>query len=113
MWTARQQLIQVKSLLVEFVEIIRVLGVLGLPCIWVLAPIFAIFWAMSLAWERGYRQVLIESDSALAVQKFHHPSLVRDPFSHVLSQCNRMLQRDWFCSLSHGRQIIVLILWPT
>lgn len=65
------------------------------------AEIFAIYWAIYLAWERGYRKVVIESDSEVAVQKFHQPVAVRDPFYHVLVRSRRLLQQEWYCWVNH------------
>ena len=44
------------------------------------AELYAILTGLKLAWSQGYRKVIVESDSLLAVNKINQPLQAKDPF---------------------------------
>ncbi|GLT51765.1 hypothetical protein SLA2020_251510 [Shorea laevis] len=65
------------------------------------AEIYAILKALELAWQKGYRNIIIESDSLLAIHKINFGATHRDPYGNLVSRCRALLHRDWNCELQH------------
>ncbi|XVE91501.1 hypothetical protein REPUB_Repub01dG0015500 [Reevesia pubescens] len=53
------------------------------------------------AWVRGYRSLIVESDSREVVLKLLHPVLDTDPHFHIILNCHNFLNKDWQCSINH------------
>ncbi|XVF22870.1 hypothetical protein REPUB_Repub12eG0208500 [Reevesia pubescens] len=73
---------------------------LGYGCI-LQAELYAIFSGLNLAWQRGYKKVILESDSMLAVNKVNKPLEERDPLTRIIIKCKRLLLLDWDCNVCH------------
>ncbi|XVF10831.1 hypothetical protein REPUB_Repub07fG0217200 [Reevesia pubescens] len=65
------------------------------------AELQAIQLGLSLAWVRGYRSLIVESDCREAVLKLLHPVLDTDPHYHIILSCQSFLNKDWQCSINH------------
>lgn len=65
------------------------------------AEIWAIFMGLQCAWDRGYRSVIIESDSLLAVTKIPGEVHRQDPFYTLITKCQQLLRLNWNCNLTH------------
>ncbi|OMO68562.1 reverse transcriptase [Corchorus capsularis] len=65
------------------------------------AELYAIFHGMRAVWDAGYRLVIVESDSLVAVNKIMQPPMSQDPMFQVIHRCRELLQRDWQCFLVH------------
>ncbi|GKV15780.1 hypothetical protein SLEP1_g26531 [Rubroshorea leprosula] len=57
------------------------------------AELFAIWKAKELAWSRGYRRVIIEIHSLLALQKIMNDSTEPNALSHLINRCKAYLQK--------------------
>ncbi|XVE97225.1 hypothetical protein REPUB_Repub03eG0002700 [Reevesia pubescens] len=64
------------------------------------AKLQAIQLGLSVAWERGFRSLKLESDSREAVIKLLHPLLDTDPHYHIILSCQRLLNECWQCSVN-------------
>ncbi|XVE92022.1 hypothetical protein REPUB_Repub01dG0061500 [Reevesia pubescens] len=51
------------------------------------AEIYAIYTGLLLAWEQGYRMVMVESDSLIAIRKIQQPLRDLDPLFNVIHEC--------------------------
>ena len=65
------------------------------------AELFAIYYGLLLAWDRGFRDVFIESDSLLAVSKVNGDLRPTDQFYQIVRACKDLLSRTWRCRVVH------------
>ncbi|GLT63422.1 hypothetical protein SLA2020_359880 [Shorea laevis] len=65
------------------------------------AALFALWKGMELTWNKGYRQVIVETDSLLAIQKLQNSSTETTSLSYWVQKCKSFLERDWFCVVRH------------
>ncbi|KAJ1385384.1 Ribonuclease H domain [Sesbania bispinosa] len=62
----------------------------------------AVFHCLHLAWERGFKDLIVESDSLDVIQTLQSGLLVSsDRCSEVLSRIRNLLRRDWNVLLLH------------
>ncbi|XVF36030.1 hypothetical protein REPUB_Repub19eG0023200 [Reevesia pubescens] len=55
------------------------------------AKLHAIQLGLSLAWDRVYQCLIVETDSKQALQKIFQPIIDTDPLYHVISVCKNFL----------------------
>ncbi|KAM2383227.1 hypothetical protein ACFXTH_040811 [Malus domestica] len=60
-----------------------------------------IFHGLTLAWRLGYRKVLVELDSDVAVTLIMDFNSSMHPLAHLITACRELLRMDWICSVSH------------
>ncbi|XVE95435.1 hypothetical protein REPUB_Repub02eG0096900 [Reevesia pubescens] len=65
------------------------------------AELWAILHGLQICWEKGYRRVLLESDSLEAIQKLNGQISAFDPNHHLIKTIKELHQRDWFCTFHH------------
>nr|WMB96843.1 reverse transcriptase [Solanum melongena]WMB97160.1 reverse transcriptase [Solanum aethiopicum] len=65
------------------------------------AELYAIYSGLSLAWSQGYRKVILESDSLVAVSKILQPLKDSDPLFSIIHACKELLHRNWSVSIVH------------
>ena len=62
------------------------------------AELRAILMGLQLAWDKGFRKVVIESDAKLAVEKVYSGNLM-DPHFNICANIRDLLGRGWCCKL--------------
>ncbi|OMO70991.1 hypothetical protein CCACVL1_18527 [Corchorus capsularis] len=65
------------------------------------AELWAIYHGLSLCWERGFRNVELESDSLLAVSRIKGVTSDYSPHHRLLDAINELLNHDWTCRIKH------------
>ncbi|XP_056175267.1 uncharacterized protein LOC115691638 isoform X3 [Syzygium oleosum] len=65
------------------------------------ADLWAIFQGLKLVWDRGYRQVLVVSDSCTALECLKTAPQTSDPNSDLIQSCRDLMSRDWDCNVGH------------
>ncbi|GLT78653.1 hypothetical protein SLA2020_501810 [Shorea laevis] len=65
------------------------------------AELYALWKGLQLAWEKGYKKVIIETDSLLAKQKLEQHGGVANSLSMLCRGCTELLNRNWDCKLRH------------
>ncbi|XVF31410.1 hypothetical protein REPUB_Repub16aG0143600 [Reevesia pubescens] len=65
------------------------------------AELHAILAGLKLAWSRGFKKVIIESDSLTGVQRLHQSLQDRDPYSLLIKECKHLMEFNWKCSVRH------------
>ncbi|EOY04279.1 Non-LTR retroelement reverse transcriptase-like [Theobroma cacao] len=65
------------------------------------AELWALYWGLTLCWDKGFRKVQVESDSLLAVQKISNQSLQPEQNAGLLKCIKELFQRFWNCTLTH------------
>ncbi|EOY16798.1 Uncharacterized protein TCM_035679 [Theobroma cacao] len=63
--------------------------------------LWALYWGLTLCWDKGFRKVQVESDSLLAVQKISNQSLQPKQNAGLLKCIRELFQRSWDCTLTH------------
>ncbi|KAJ1413215.1 Ribonuclease H-like superfamily [Sesbania bispinosa] len=70
-------------------------------------PLLAVFHGLHLAWERGFKDLIVESDSLDVIQTLQSGLLVSfDRCSEVLSRIRNLLRRDWNVLLLHITRVV-------
>ncbi|XP_048136012.1 uncharacterized protein LOC115742731 isoform X4 [Rhodamnia argentea] len=65
------------------------------------ADLWAVFQGLKLVWDRGYRQVLVVSDSSAALKCLKTAPRASDPNIDLIQGCRDLVSRDWDCTLDH------------
>ena len=65
------------------------------------AEIWAIYYSLVLAWQKGFRHILLESDSSSAISLIQKESIERHPFASVIKRVQYLLTREWVVHISH------------
>lgn len=67
------------------------------------AETWGVFYGMKLAWEKGYKKVIIESDSEKVVgwiAKEDNRKRIRGPIENIIDKCKEMTKQDWDVRIS-------------
>lgn len=59
--------------------------------------LWAIFTIVPMVWNRGYRRVIVESDSLVAVNLINSGCSPLHPYASLVNQIRGWLARDWGC----------------
>ncbi|CAL1380493.1 unnamed protein product [Linum trigynum] len=70
-------------------------------CSATLAELWAIYHGLRLVWNKGYKTIIIESDSQLAIQLVKNRSDPLHPYAALLSTIRRKISLDWVVNLVH------------
>ncbi|CAL8167723.1 unnamed protein product [Prunus armeniaca] len=65
------------------------------------AELWSILWGLTLAWDSGYRNVEVESDSCDAVSLLNSPTIPTHPLFSIIVCCKSNINKDWRCSINH------------
>lgn len=65
------------------------------------AELWGILGGLSLAWDRGFRKVILESDSQLVVNMLSKPIATCHPLSSLVLQYNGFLRWNWSIQIHH------------
>ncbi|KAL6276567.1 hypothetical protein ACE6H2_020168 [Prunus campanulata] len=65
------------------------------------AELWGIFWGLSLAWDAGVRDVVIECDSSIAVDLINNPTGANHPLYNIINCCKLKIHGDWNCVVQH------------
>lgn len=57
--------------------------------------LWAIFTMVTLAWDRGWRRIMVESDSLVAVNLINEGCAILHPYASLVNQIRVFLARDW------------------
>ncbi|KAJ1418140.1 Ribonuclease H domain [Sesbania bispinosa] len=75
-----------------------------------LAELRGIETTLRIAWEKGYQQIWVESDSLTAINLINHGNSETHLYAHVLRHINLWKQKDWRVIFSHtfreGNQVV-------
>lgn len=66
----------------------------------IVAELWAILKGLQLAWDRGYKQVILESDSKAGLSLIADAEVVSTHFN-LVKQIRDMMHRNWECELKH------------
>ena len=58
------------------------------------AEIHAIVTGLKIAWQKGFRKVLLDSDSLLSINKIKLPIKDKDPMTRLTLECKHLLEKD-------------------
>lgn len=65
------------------------------------AELFGIREGLNLAWEKGFRKVVIESDSEAAISLVKMGDVKSHPLGGLIQDCKVLIGRFWDCQISH------------
>ena len=65
------------------------------------AEIWAVYYSLYLAWQKGFRRILLESDSSSALSLIQKDSIDRHPFASIVKHVRDLLSRDWEVHILH------------
>lgn len=65
------------------------------------AELFGARQGLQLAWEKGFRRVVLELDASTAIQRIEDPVDLNHHYGSLISDCKELMSRDWDCRLSH------------
>ncbi|GKV51783.1 hypothetical protein SLEP1_g58408 [Rubroshorea leprosula] len=68
-----------------------------------MAEVWGIVQGLTMAWNSGFRKVILESDCLAAVNRVLGEDY-QDPkhlCSHLILACRQLLKRDWICQVRH------------
>ncbi|GKV09776.1 hypothetical protein SLEP1_g21225 [Rubroshorea leprosula] len=65
------------------------------------AELFALWKGMELAWNMGFRHIIVETDSLLAVQKLQSSSTTITSLTYWVQRCKSLMERNWTCVIRH------------
>ncbi|KAG7594142.1 Reverse transcriptase zinc-binding domain [Arabidopsis thaliana x Arabidopsis arenosa] len=64
-------------------------------CSAMLAELWGVYYGLYVAWEKGYRRVVLESDSALVVGYLQSGIEETHPLAFLVRMCHGFISRDW------------------
>ncbi|CAL1395909.1 unnamed protein product [Linum trigynum] len=70
-------------------------------CSAALAELWAIYHGLKLGWNLGYRAIIIETDSQLAIQLVKNRKDPLHPYAALLTAIRRKISQDWVVNLVH------------
>lgn len=65
------------------------------------AEIWSMAWGLDLAWEKGFKRVILESDSRQAINLIGRGILTEHPLVELVQRIREKLDRDWEIVLNH------------
>ncbi|XVF34174.1 hypothetical protein REPUB_Repub18cG0035900 [Reevesia pubescens] len=65
------------------------------------AELWGIFQGLQICWNKGYRQVEVETDSIMATKQITGMITAFDTNENLLREIKGLLQRNWKCKVSH------------
>ncbi|KAK3231085.1 hypothetical protein Dsin_002966 [Dipteronia sinensis] len=71
-------------------------------CIVIEAELWGIFEDLKLAWNAGFRKVMVESDSQTAVLLLSNIIPLNHPLFNIIRACKSILENEWSCNLHHN-----------
>ncbi|GAU20014.1 hypothetical protein TSUD_273490 [Trifolium subterraneum] len=78
-------------------EVARNLG----SCTVLMAELWGILTTLQMVWDKGYRYVSLESDSAIVVSLINKGCPPSHPYVSIVSLINRLKMKDWQVQISH------------
>ena len=64
-------------------------------CPIIVRELWGTYHVLLIAWNKGFRQVLLELDSSSAVALIHKECIDHHPFASVIKHVRHLLQRNW------------------
>ncbi|KAK2653366.1 hypothetical protein Ddye_013222 [Dipteronia dyeriana] len=65
------------------------------------AELWGLFEDLKLAWNCGYRKIIVETDSLTTIQLLFLVSNSNHPLFSLLQNCKRMIANEWHCDIVH------------
>ena len=62
--------------------------------------LWGILKGLQLAWDKGYKEVILESDSKVGLELIEEV-VITSPYHNLVKQIRSMMSRDWSCKLQH------------
>ncbi|XP_050225525.1 uncharacterized protein LOC126675003 isoform X2 [Mercurialis annua] len=63
--------------------------------------LWAVFKGLELAWKRGYRKVVVETESHMAVEYLMKSTTALDSNRNIVECCWKLIKLDWDCHVLH------------
>ena len=60
-----------------------------------------VYYALLLAWNKGFRRIVLEMDSTSVIALIHREPNDRHPYASVLNSVRSLLKRDWVVRILH------------
>ena len=65
------------------------------------AELWGAYYALLIAWNKGFRQVLLELDSSSAIALIHNECIDNHPFASIIKHVRHLLKRNWVVKIQH------------
>ena len=65
------------------------------------AELWGLYEGLLMAWNSGYKKVLVESDCLEVVQLMHKVTKPNHPCFSIIQSCKNLMLADWDCSVNH------------
>ncbi|KAM1599401.1 hypothetical protein ACFXTN_021985 [Malus domestica] len=65
------------------------------------AELWGVLMGLTIAWDEGCRDVILECDSWDAVISIQKPMLVSHPLYNLILDCKEAIERNWRCEVTH------------
>ncbi|KAK1568870.1 hypothetical protein Q3G72_029974 [Acer saccharum] len=63
--------------------------------------LWGIFEGLKIAWKAGYKKVIVETDSQMAVLLLKDKTPLNHPFFSIIQACKALMEDDWSCHIVH------------
>ncbi|WCJ39427.1 Polynucleotidyl transferase ribonuclease H-like superfamily protein [Euphorbia peplus] len=67
-----------------------------------LAELWGVYFGLRLAWDKGYRKVIVEMDSKVVMNWITNPTDVHHPFSWLIERCLHFKDNEWDIRVIHS-----------
>ncbi|KAK0587703.1 hypothetical protein LWI29_027305 [Acer saccharum] len=65
------------------------------------AEFWGLFEGLGMAWRKGFRKIVVETDSMSVLQLIDKESTNNHPLFSILQSCKSLISKDWICSVKH------------
>ena len=66
-----------------------------------ISELWGAYYGLLLAWNKGWRQAMLEIDSTSAIALIHNTNAECHPYASVLKHVQSLLQRAWVVKIQH------------
>ena len=66
------------------------------------AELWGMFEGLSMAWNSGHRNIIVETDSLSIVQLLAKTPDPLHPLFSIIQSCNKLIYADWNCNVVHA-----------
>ena len=70
-------------------------------CLISVVEIWGAYYRLFLAWDNGYRKVMLELDSSSAIALIHSDFNPHHPYASVIGYVKHLLKREWIVEIKH------------
>lgn len=65
------------------------------------AELSAIFRGLLIAWEMGFREIILETDSKITMHSVTRKKRVASYYGILSDRCRNLLEREWIVQIQH------------